>query len=229
MISYQYAYLLMGLVFFVVWLILFLVRKDIQKEMLIMSSIFALAGPPADFLYTKDWWKPLTLTNTVIGFESVIAGFMIGGVASAIYIDIFKKRVRIKKRTKREKTSDNFRFLFLLSLTAVLFFGTFYLFSFNSLSSTIVAMAIPTLWIYWQRKDLIKDSIITGLLLLGVAIFVYSAVEVLTPGWVNAFWLFKNVSHIVILNVPIDDVIWYSLGGAYLGPLYVYWQESKII
>ena len=68
MVSYQYTYLLMGVIFAVLWAILFIWRKDTRKEMLLMSGIFGFAGPIADLLYTIDWWNPLTLSGTRIGF-----------------------------------------------------------------------------------------------------------------------------------------------------------------
>ena len=83
--GYQYTYLLMALVFLAIWLALFIWRKNTRKEMMIMSLIFAFAGPLADILYTKDWWRPLTLTNTAIGPEAILVGFMIGGIASVIH------------------------------------------------------------------------------------------------------------------------------------------------
>jgi hypothetical protein len=60
MVNYQYTYLLIGFVFFVIWLFLFLWKKEIRKEILIISAIFGFAGPLADFFYTQDWWSPLT-------------------------------------------------------------------------------------------------------------------------------------------------------------------------
>ena len=62
-----------------------------------------------------------------------------------------------------------------------------------------------------------------------VASFVYTIIEILTPGWINAFWQFKNVPNIILFNLPLDDLIWYFLAGIYIGPLYEYWQESKIL
>jgi len=53
--------------------------------------------------------------------------------------------------------------------------------------------------------------------------------ELLTPGWIHAFWIFKNVPDIVIFNLPIDDIIWYFLAGLFIGPLYEYWKEGKLI
>jgi hypothetical protein len=222
--TYQYTYLILGLIFLVVWLILFLWRKDTRKEMLIMSLIFGFAGPLADILYTQDWWNPQTLTDTKIGLEAILVGFMIGGIASVIYESIFKKRIW----RRRDGKSREFSLFFPLILAVILFFGTFYFLNFNSLLSTIVALVIPTLIIWIKRKDLIIDSLITGFLLVIVSILVYTAVEILTPGWVDSFWIFKNVPDIIVLNVPIDDIIWYFLAGGFIGPLYEFWQEGRL-
>lgn len=219
----------MGLVFLVFWLALFIWKKDIRKEMLIMSIIFAFAGPLADILYTQDWWHPSTLTNTPIGLEAFFVGFMIGGIASVIYEDIFKKKLKIRKVSKTKEVKSNFGFLFILSISAVLFFGTFYLLKFNSLIATIIALLIPTVIIWIKRKDLIIDSLATGVLLVIVASLIYTVLEFLTPGWIYAFWYFKNIPNIIIFSLPLDDIIWYFLAGLFIGPLYEYWQEGRLI
>jgi len=227
--GYQYTYLLMGLVFFVVWLAIFIWRKNTRKEMMIMSVISAFAGSLADTLYIQDWWHPLTLTNTAIGPEALLVGFMIGGVASVIYEDIFKKRLKISEVSKTKAAQRNFSFLFILLLSATIFFGSFYLLKLNSLFATIFALLIPTGIIWIKRKDLILNSLATGILLVIVASLVYSVLEFLTPGWVHAFWFFENAPNILIFNLPVDDIIWYFLAGLLLGPLYEYCQEGKLI
>lgn len=219
----------MGLLFFVVWLGLFIWRKNIRKEMIIMSSIFAFAGPMADILYTQDWWKPLTLTGTRIGVESFLVGFMIGGISSVIYEEIFKKRLKIRKFSKIKKERANLRFLFILIISALLFFGSFYLLQFSSLTATIISLFIPTIFIWIKRKDLILDSLVTGLLLVVVASLVYTILEFLTPGWIQSFWYFKDIPSVVLFNLPLNDIIWYFLAGLFIGPLYEYWQEGRLI
>jgi len=226
--GYQYTYLLMALVFLAIWLALFIWRKNTRKEMLLMSLIFAFSGPLAEIAYTQDWWHPLTLTNTVIGPEAILVGFMIGGIASVIYEDVFKKKLKIRKVSKTKKTQRNFSFLFIFSISVILFFGSFYLLKFNSLVATILALLVPTIMIWIKRKDLILDSLATGIFLVIVASFVYSVLEFLTPGWIHAFWFFKNVPDIIIFNLPLDDIIWYFLAGLFIGPLYEYWQEGKV-
>ena len=57
-----------------------------------------------------------------------------------------------------------------------------------------------------------------------VAALVYTFVELLTPGWVQALWHFNNVPAIIIAGLPIDDVVFYFLTGAVIGPIYEYWK-----
>lgn len=90
---YQFAYLIFSGIFFLAWLSVFICRKDVRREMLVVSILFGLAGPFADFLLTKDYWKPPTITNTSVGIESFLIGFFIGGVASIVYEEIFKLRL----------------------------------------------------------------------------------------------------------------------------------------
>ena len=40
---------------------------------------------------------PATITNTPVGLESIIAGFVVGGVAAVIYEELFKKRIKFRK------------------------------------------------------------------------------------------------------------------------------------
>jgi len=227
--QYQYTYLLMALVFLAIWLALFIWRKNTRKEMLTMSLIFAFIGPISEIIYTKDWWHPLTLTNTLIGLESFLVGFMIGGIASVIYEDIFKKKLKTRNVSKTKEAKRNLNFVFIFSTAVILFFGSFYLLNFNSLFATIIALLAPTIIIWIKRKDLILDSLATGILLVISASLVYSVLEFLTPGWIHAFWFFENVPDIVILNLPVDDILWYFLVGLFIGPLYEYWQECKLV
>jgi hypothetical protein len=215
---------MLGLLFLVVWTILFLWRKDVRKEMLGMSIFFGIAGLIVEAIYIQDWWRPLTITGTLIGIEDFLFGFVIGGIAAVIYEEVFKKKL---KRTKKKNTEFKSKYFGLL--LPIIFVVSIYVFNLNTFIASILAFGIPTIIIYITRKDLIKDSLLSGALVLGVSIIVYTILELITPGWVNAFWYFKNVPNIIILNVPIDDFIWYFLAGAFIGPFYEYWQNKKLV
>ena len=227
--GYQYNYLLMGLIFFVIWLGLFFWRKNTRKQMLVMSPLFALFGPFMELVYTQDWWGPLTLNGAAVGIESLLVGFSIGGIASVVYEDVFKKKVRVRKVSEAKEIKRNLNLTFIVVLAFLIFFMSFYLFKFNSLISTILA-SIVTISVMWlKRPDLILDSLATGIILVLVAAGTYGIIETLTPGWISATWYFNNVPEIIIFNITIDEIIWYFLAGLFAGQLYEYWQEGRIV
>ncbi|MFH1325486.1 MAG: lycopene cyclase domain-containing protein [archaeon] len=225
MIGYQYTYLVISLLFFIFWSILFLKRKDTRKEMLIISLIFGVIGLFVEPIYITDWWKPLTITGTAVGIEDFLFGFAFGGVASVCYEVSFKERIKIKRKNKKQ----NFNLFILLGIAGFLFFGSFYIFNFNTFYATLLAFIMPTLVIWLKRKDLIVNSLMSGAISLFISVIVYAVMEYLTPGWIDEFLLFQNIPKIIFLNMPLDDIIWFFLAGLWIGPLYEYWQEGKLI
>ena len=229
MVSYQYTYLIGDIILLTLWLILFLYRKDTRKEMLIISLIFGFVGPFVEAVYILDWWKPLTITNTSIGIEDFLFGFGIGGVASVIYGHLFNKRVKIKKVKKIKEEKRNLNFLFLISLSMIIFFGGFFILGLNSFIGSILAWIIPTLIIYAKRPDLIKNSILSGVSLLVLSILGYHILNFITPGFFGEFWLFQNIGQKIFLGIPLEEHLWFFVFGAFIGPLYEYWKEGKLI
>ena len=99
----------------------------------------------------------------------------------------------------------------------------------NSFYASFPALLIPLAWIYIKRKDLITNSIVSGILLVIISFLFYIIPELITPGWINSAWKFDMISGISILKVPIEDIIWFLLVGAFIGPLYEFLQEGKLI
>ena len=103
MISYQYTYLIGSLIALTIWTFFFIHRKDTRREMLTLSIIFGITGILAEYLYTIDWWKPLTITGTRIGIEDFLFGFSCGGVFGVAYEYFFKKKIKIKRQKNENK------------------------------------------------------------------------------------------------------------------------------
>jgi len=228
MVNYQYSYLVGGIILLVIWLILFYLRKDVRKEMLFISIIFGIFGPFLNYIYFIDWWHPTTLTNTILSIEDFLYCFTIAGIAAVIYEVVFKKKIRIRKINKIKKQKRNLKIKYLLLLSGLLLLISFYILKFNSLISTIIALFIPTLIIYIKRKDLIIDSIASGFLLLLVAFLGSMVLSIFFPEFVKALY-YEHSSKIIIFNVPYWDLFFYFFAGAFIGPLYEYWQEAKLI
>ncbi|HJX49846.1 MAG TPA: lycopene cyclase domain-containing protein [Candidatus Nanoarchaeia archaeon] len=195
--NYQYSYLMGTLILLIFWLILFLWRKDTRKEMLIISIIFGFIGLIVEGVYILDWWRPLTITNTAIGIEDFLFGFTVAGMAAVGYEIIFKKKLKIKKANKKIRFRRNKSFILISLLGLSLFFGSYFILGLNTFYSSVIAFAIPILIIWIKRKDLITNSLVTGLLGLIGAPILFMILEFLTPGWVESAWHFTNISKII--------------------------------
>jgi len=226
MVSYQYSYLIGALVMFVIWIILFLWRKDIRREMLVISILMGVLSIPLNYLYVQDWWHPLTITGTVLGIEDVILGFASGGIAAVIYEVFFKKKLKKRKIGKR---LTKFELAFPLVSVLVLFFAIFYLTDINSFYSAIISGIIAIGFIYFKRKDLILDSVASGFLIMLFSLPSYWIPELISPGWIASAWYLDKISGIFVLGVPLEDLIWWFLAGAFTGPIYEYWQERRLV
>lgn len=226
MVGYQYTYLIWTLIFLLIWLFLYWWRKDIRKEILIISIFFGFAGILSEIVYIQDWWQPLTITGTLIGIEDFFIGFFIGGVASVIYEEVYKKRILLKKRLK----FVDLNLISIFILFAALFFGSFYVFKINSFYASIIAFGISIFFILLKRNDLIIDSIISGVLMLIIGSCVYFILIFLQPGFIEEFWYLENLWYAkLFFGIPIAEYIWFFLVGAFIGPLYEYWKEGKLI
>jgi hypothetical protein len=220
--QYRYSYLILALGFLGIWLLLYAWRRDTRRRMRILSAFMAILGPIADTIYVQDWWCPLTFTNTRIGVEPALAGFAIGGISSALYRGVCGRSAVRFVRDARTHLRAGLELVCLISSMIVLLFGSFYLLDINSLASTLIAAVVPLGVMYMKRPDLVPMSLISGGLLVIVAAIVYAFVEVMTPGWVQALWSFQNVPAIIIVSLPLDDIVFYFLTGAVIGPLYEY-------
>ena len=220
---YQFSYLYGSLAVGTVWLIFFLLRPDLRRPMIEMSLLFGLGGVAAQIVYANDWWNPDNLTHTIIGIEDYLFGFFFGGTAGFAYEVLFSRKL-----SERDQPKPVFSFRYLGSLFCLLFFGIYYATDLHSFVPTILAFGIPTLILLWLRPDLIPNSIFVAGFSISLAYCFIGVPELLTPGWVDATWQFDYLSGIRIWIVPLEDFIWFIVGGAFMGPLYKYWKNKNL-
>jgi len=226
---YQYSYLIGDLIALIIWIILFLWRKDVRREMIIMSFLFGIAGPISELIYTIDWWRPLTMTGTIIGIEDFIFGFVIGGIASVIYEELFKKKLMTNTLNKTSKYNETKNLFFIGLILAILFLFCFFVLRINSFYSSIIALIIPTIYIWIKRRDLIFNSFATGIIMIIVFSLFYIVPELISPGWIATTWYFNKLSDITILKIPIEDIIWLFFAGLFIGPVYEFCISAKLV
>ncbi len=224
---YHYTYLILSLVFFSFWVVIFILRKDLRKEMLWVSPFFAMLGPFTDIFYNQDWWQPETLTGGVISPEPLLTAFSIGGVGSVAFDFVANLKKPKNDGGAVFEKNDVQRFLMVFIPGLIVFVSSFYVFKVDSLVTTVIAVSGVVVYVLWRRPDLALNSVISGIMLFAIAVTVYSIVNLFTPGWVSAFWFFQNTPERMILSLPMDDVIWYTLSGMLIGPGWEYFQGVK--
>lgn len=227
--AYQFSYLIGSISFLIIWLIFYLWRRDLRKPILVMSLIFGISGLIAEFWYTIDWWSPLTILNTRIGIEDFLFGFVVGGISSVVYEEIFKKKIKSRKTNEKIKERRNRLILYPFVALAILLPFSFYILKLHTFYASIIGLLGATSIIWFRRRDLIVDSLFSGFLLMIISFLFFWISELITPGWVNYAWHLENLSDIIILKAPLEDLIWFFLTGLFIGPLYEYWQEGRVV
>ena len=107
-----------------------------------------------------------------------------------------------------------------------MFYGTLtaWLIFFVGLStfwSSTIAMISVILFIDYIRKDLIWDSLLSGLAMMIISILFYLVIILISDNWIYNTYL-HGLSGIKIYTVPIEEFVFWFLAGMWVGPFYEY-------
>ncbi len=214
-IDFQFAYLIGNAIFAVVWLALFLLRKDLRVEMLAMSIVVAPLGPVSELFYLRDYWQPELFNGWRIGIEDALFGFFIGGIAAVLYEEL------VGKRHMRRKGKGHPYWMMGFAVLAALWMviGTLIL-NLNSIYVSVVACLFAGVGMLVIRKDLIADAILSGLSVGALMLCFYLIYTNLFDGIIQEWWMLENISGVLILDTPLEELMWGFAWGFVAGPAY---------
>lgn len=225
----QYAWLIWSLGFLVVWLVLFLLRQDLRREMWLMSVVTMPLGL-TEPLFVPHYWNPPTLFHlaqkTGFDIESLIFSFSIGGVGSVIYKLIVKTRMVVVAQSEKHQRRHRWHSLILMS-PIILFLLLALFTSLNHIYCAVIAMFIGALATLYCRPDLRYKIWVGGGLFLGFyAVFFLSLTWVL-PDYVVHVWNVKALSGIFVFGVPVEEFLFAFSFGMLWSSLYehVFWLK----
>jgi len=217
---YQYTYLIASLGFVPFWLIFYWLRPDLRKILWKVSILGGFLGL-IDVAYIADWWTPDTVLGTTISLESIIFSFFLVGSLS-ICSEVLLKKAYVPIQSHPALPVVNKRALGAGGL--IFFLVLFKVFSIHSFVASVIAIGCFTTYMLILRKDLRIDALVGAGFgtLLGMVWFSIAALY--SPGWVEATWLFDNVTGYYFiyepLHEPIEDFVWFLIVGAMFAPLY---------
>ena len=219
---FPYFYFVGCLLWIFLWLIIFITRKDLRRQILFMSLVIIPAGPLSEVIfYFKDYWNPVYIFGLRPGIEDILFAFVVGGVGSTIYQFLARKKLI---QTREKNTKESFLiFLFGMLILFISFFG----FGLNSIYASILCFLGMSFVVVVLRRDLLINAIISGGIMGLFAFFWYSILLVLYPNIFTEYWFLHNLSNIYIFNVPIEEILWFSTWGMISGPAYAFYRGAK--
>jgi hypothetical protein len=192
--------------------------------MLVLSLILGMIGPFAELWFIQDYWRPETLFGYAIGIEDILYPFLLGGISSVIYEEIFRKRYK-KKRI--QKHSWNIFFLLLFIIGFLILNLLFFFFDINSIYASIAAYLVMASVIFIYRRDLLSDGIASGVLLGIIFMIEYWILLLIYPNLFENIWMMNNLSGIKIMGVPLEELVWSFSWGLLAGPMYEFYLGLK--
>lgn len=208
----QYAYLVASLIIFTVWLALFHHRRDLRKEMLVMSLLAAPLGL-FDFWFVPSYWQPITLFHLPVGLEGILYSFSIGGIAAVLYGEIARRTPRHIHNWHRRSSA------FVLLLTLVVFLVLKNASVPNPMIALYVALLVGIAAILYLRKDLVRGTLIGGLA-FGALYFCLIRLWITIFPAAKAWFLLEGLPKTYILGVPFWEVLFGIIFAAYWGNMY---------
>lgn len=224
----------------VIWLPLYLWRRDLRKPM-VWSGLFYIATVTAWFItiripsalipiaasrtLTPGYWEPKTLFNvgTItkgLAIEDIIFMFFIGGIATVLYEYCFHRRIAVQ----RGNHPHHYRALVFALFVALLFLLFFPL----NVMYTLIAFSFAGAMIIWiEREDLIWHSILGGVLLFAIYTFLFYTLNIFFPDFVMRAYHLNNVSGVLIAGIPLEELL-YAFGfGMFWSPIYEYEHGAR--
>ena len=224
-------WLMFSLLLFVVWLIIFILRKRTRKEMFFVS-LFTMPFGLTEPLFVPEYWNPPSLLNlaatTGFDIESLLFSFAVGGIGSVIY-DTFFKSTNIKM-SKHEMHSKRHRYHLLALFSPVIAFIIISLSTeLNPIYSASIAMFVGGIATILCRPDLKKKILYSGIIFLAIYFTFFLLFNTVYPDAVRQFWNIAGISGIFAFGVPIEELLFAFTYGLMWSSIYehILWYREK--
>ena len=216
---------------FIIWIFIFLVVKRIRKGML-WASLITLPLGLTEPLFVPEYWAPPSVFNlaakTSFDIESFIFAFAIGGIAAVLYEIFFK--TKHKKISKHEIRGKRHKFHLLALFSPAIIFLLLYLFTnLNPIYSAIIAIFAGAIATILCRPDLKNKIFAGGFLFFGIYFLSFLFLNLIFPEWIEQTWNLSEISGILILGIPIEELLFAFAVGMMWGGIYehVKWKRMK--
>lgn len=220
---YSYAYAALIVIMGVVWMVFYMLRKDLRHEQLVMSFLI-MPFSVTQYWFYQDYWRPEYILPSIrvgqipIGIEESLFVFFVSGITAIMYEVIFRKRHATGKKRP-------WALLFIVG-GALFFVGLIHMGIQSIWASSIasISMALPILYI---DQEVRADSILTAVSMFIFVLAVYSFWFALFPVASSHLWVTSAFSGKMIFGIPIEEMVWYVSWSFFGSVFYEFWINAK--
>lgn len=190
------------------------------------TAPFGLSEP----LFVPEYWNPPTLFDlaqrTGFDLESLIFCFGIGGVSSVLYSVItHRKDIPV---LEAEKHQPLHRHHYKALASPFIVFLLLYFLPWNPIYPSIAAMAVGAIATILCRPDLKTKTWVGGMLFLVYYFIFFLALEASTSGYIQQVWNLPEISGILLLGIPLEELLFAFAFGLYWSGVYEHLMWRKI-
>ena len=214
---YSYAYLVLCLLLGIVWLSLYLLRKDLRRRQLFVSLFTAPVAITQVLWFYHDYWRPqylweMNIYGVSFGAENVLFCFFIGGIGAVLYEVVFQQKYRSGRARYWETLGLIVATIFLYILFHAAGIVSIVASSLSLVTTSLVMIAID--------KNLRTDWFLNAICMFVLITMMYLIWFALYPGLVEKFWVSSALSGIQPFGIPVEELTWYVSWAMFSGIAY---------
>ena len=211
--DFRTGYFAGNLIIFLPWLLIFINRRDLRKEMIIgglLSLPLVFTAP----WFIPEYWNPAYLFGfipyTKIGVEDVMFAFFPGSIATVIFEYIENKKLVRYSGKKKVRYLNLTPYL----LSILIFVGLDLLFPDYSIYNLMLGCAVGAFVIIFTRRDLFEQSVTSGFLFMLLYFVMFTLFNyILYPGYIDNVYSLNNLSGVIVFQLPLEEYVFsFSLG-----------------
>jgi hypothetical protein len=203
-VEIKYSYLGYSLIFLFLWILFYISRPDLRSRMLTFSLLITPLGPLSEIWFLKDYWRRPTIFGYPISIEDAIFAFAIGGIAYSLCKIVFNLMV-LPSEDQSRRPWLVIAFLVMTILPLPLPTD---LFGINSIFSSAFSLLLIAILTWILRPDLLKPSILSGILMAVLFFVVYKIMQVIFPGAIEFWCMGCNPSGVRLWGINLEELLW---------------------
>ncbi|MEO8332542.1 MAG: lycopene cyclase domain-containing protein [Gallionella sp.] len=226
----QYVWLLWSGAFMIPWTLLYFFKPGYRRKMLHVSLATSLLGL-SEPIFVPEYWNPPTLFDlaqrTGFDIESFIFCFAIGGIGAVMYNALADSDIEAVPHEERHTGRHRWH---RLAMTApFLIYPALYFLPWNPIYPGIVALAIGGIANVLCRPDLLRNTLLGGVLFLMLYTIFMLLLIIFAPGYIGQVWNLPTLSGVLLGGIPLEELAFGFTFGQYWAGIYEHftWHRAR--